>query len=217
MVATAPAVNTPVQHIVLEHVSWETYESLLADYVDQSVPHFTYDRGKLEIVSPLTNHEADNRTLGTVVELITMNWRLDIRDVGSMTYWRKDKRRGFEPDSSFYIQHVSDVRGKEQIGLSVDPPPDLVIEIEVTNAAIAKLPLYADAGIPEVWRVAGDRVTILTLQGGEYHDVRESLALFPLDRDTLSQFLTSGRTLPRPEWGDLVLDWARQHVPTRQR
>jgi Uma2 family endonuclease len=213
MVATAPAVNTPVQHIVLEHVSWETYESLLADYVDQSAPHFTYDQGKLEIVSPLTTHEADNRTLAAVVELLALDWRLDMRGVGSMTYRREDLQRGFEPDSSFYIQHVSEVRGKKQINISIDPPPDLVIEIEVSNAAIAKLPIYAAVGVPEVWRVAGDRVTILSLQAGEYRDDHSSQVLYPLDSEVLSRFLMDSRTLAWPEWGDAVRAWAQQNAP----
>ena len=217
MVATAPTVNTPAQHIVLEHVSWETYESLLADYVDQSVPHFTYDRGKLEIVSPSTTHEEDNQALGVVVELLSMDWRVDMRSVGSMTYSRRDLQQGFEPDKSFYIQHVADVRGRSQISLLVDPPPDLVIEVEVTNAVIPKLPLYAAVGIPEVWWVEGDRVTILALQSGEYREADSSPALSPLNSDVLSHFLTANRTMVRPDWGEAIRAWAREHAPSRQR
>ncbi len=37
--------NGVEQRVVLCDVSWETYERLLADHLDNSVPHFTYDRG----------------------------------------------------------------------------------------------------------------------------------------------------------------------------
>ena len=109
------------ERIVLHDVSWETYERLLADHVDRSVPHFTYDRGELEIVSPSTEHEEDNRTLALLIEIIAMEWEIDIRNVGSMTFKRLDLQRGFEPDSSFYVQHEPLVRGKAQIDLEVDP------------------------------------------------------------------------------------------------
>jgi Uma2 family endonuclease len=212
MVAKAPAVNTPVQHIVLEHVSWETYESLLADYVDQSVPHFTYDRGKLEIVSPSTPHEKDNRTLAMAVEVVAETWSVNLVNVGSMTFRRQDLLKGFEPDTSFYIQHEEQIRNRPQIQLPVDPPPDLLIEIEVTSPAIAKLPIYAEVGIPEVWRISGDRVTILTLRSGQYHEDSVSLALPPIDSDVASRFLEQSRDLPRIEWIRAVRAWAQAHV-----
>jgi Uma2 family endonuclease len=212
MVATAPAVNTPVQHIVLEHVSWETYESLLADYADQSAPRFTYDQGKLEIVSPLTTHEEDNRTLAMAVEVIAETWSVNLRNIGSMTFKREDLLRGFEPDTGFYIQREEQVRNRKQIHLAVDPPPDLVIEIEVTNAAIPKLPLYAEVGIPEVWRISGDRVTILRLESGEYHEGAVSVALPPIDNEIVSRFLQDSRRLLRVDWIRAVRAWARDQV-----
>jgi Uma2 family endonuclease len=191
-------------------VSWETYESLLADYVDQSVPHFTYDRGKLEIVSPSTPHEEDNRTLQRMAELIAYGLQIEFRNVGSMTFKREDLARGFEPDTSYYIQRVEHVRGRRQIALAVDPPPDLLIEIEVTNAAIAKLPIYAEAGIPEVWRISGDDVRFLGLQAGTYREIHQSLALPPLDSDVASQFLRDSHTKRQMEWMQMVSDWATE-------
>ncbi len=216
MVTRAPAVNTPVQQIVLDHVSWETYESLLADYVDSSVPHFTYDRGKLEIVSPSIPHETDSQTLGLLIELVAAEWETNIRNVGSATFKRKDLQRGFEADMTFYIHHEGQVRDKQRIDLSVDPPPDLLIEIEVTNSAIAKLPIYAEIGVPEVWRIDGDRVTVLALDAGDYRESAQSISLPPLDGDILSRFLVESRTMPRTGWIRAVRAWALEHAAARQ-
>ncbi|HEV2109542.1 MAG TPA: Uma2 family endonuclease [Thermomicrobiales bacterium] len=215
MVSSAPVANIPVQQILLRNVSWESYESLLADHVDSSVPHFTYDRGMLEIVSPSTPHEEDNRTLARIVEIITEEWMIEVRNVGSMTFKRKDLQRGFEPDTSFYIQHEEQVRGRRQIQLSIDPPPDLLIEIEVTNPAIAKLPIYAEVGVLEVWRSGGERVTILVLDAGHYCETDISTALSPLSADVLTRFVLDSRMMRSTEWVRSVRAWAREQAPVR--
>jgi Uma2 family endonuclease len=206
----ATLVRPPEQQVVLHNVSWETYEHLLADHLDSSAPRFTYDQGELEILSPSAEHERDNRSLALLVEDITMEWSIEVSNVGSMTFKRNDLQRGFEPASSFYIQNESLVRGRAQIDLTVDPPPDLVIEIEVSRSVVAKLPIYASLGIPEVWRSDGDRVAILALQGGGNEAEAVSAALAPLTTDLLSRFLRESRTLKRTEWRRQVRAWANE-------
>ena len=99
--------NSVEQRVVLYDVSWETYERLLADHLDNSVPHFTYDRGVLAIVSPLPEHEKINRTISLLVELLAEEFEVDLENLGSTTFKREDLKRGFEPESSFYIQNES--------------------------------------------------------------------------------------------------------------
>jgi Uma2 family endonuclease len=41
--------------------------------------------------------------------------------------------KGIEPDSCFYIQHEAMVRGKAHLDLTLDPPPDLALEIDITH------------------------------------------------------------------------------------
>lgn len=208
--ASAAAVEVaPDQRIVLHGVSWETYESLLADHVDRSVPHFTYDRGELEIVSPSTPHEEDNRTLALLVELVAIELAIDVRNVGSMTFKRADLEQGVEPDSCFYIQSEPKVRGRRQIDPAADPPPDLVIEIDVTRRSLDKLPIYARIGVPEVWRIKDGRVAIHLLQGGVYRASTVSSALPILTRDVLNRFLTQSRSLKRSAWVRTLHEWIR--------
>src|SRR5262249_51872696 len=98
----ASVLYVPDQRMILRNVSWETYERLLADHRDCSAPRFTYDRGTLEIMSPLPEHEESNRTLALLVEVVAEERELDIRNLGSTTFKREDLERGFEPDSCFY-------------------------------------------------------------------------------------------------------------------
>lgn len=210
---TATITAPSEQRIVLHDISWETYERLLADHIDSSAPRFTYDRGELEILSPSTEHEVDNRTFALLVEIIALELSIDVWNVGSMTFKRHRLQQGFEPDSSFYIQNEDRVRGRHQIDLAVDPPPDMIIEIEITRSAIPKLPIYAAMGVPEIWRWDAERVVILQLIDGEYAETDVSVALPPLTSEILTGFLKASRSLRRTDWVRQVREWAQQHAP----
>jgi Uma2 family endonuclease len=196
------------QRIVLHNVAWDTYERLLADHENSSAPRFTYDHGELEILSPSTEHEEGNRTLAMFVEIVALEQGIDVRIVGSMTFKREDLQQGLEPDSRFYVQNEPRVSGRTQIDLAIDPPPDLVIEMEVSRQAIPKLPLYTSMGVPEVWRSDRGQVTILRLQGGAYTESVASAALPPVTSEILTRFLAESRNLRRTAWLRQVREWA---------
>lgn len=201
------------QRIVLHDISWDTYERLLADHIDSSAPRFAYDRGELEILSPSIEHEEDNRTLALLVEIIAIEWSLRFRSVGSMTFKRQRLQKCFEPDSSFYVQNEGRVRGRRQIELAVDPPPDLIIEIEITRSAIPRVPLFAAMNVPEVWRWDGDRIVILHLTDDGYVQAEQSLALPPLTSDVITQLLVENQSTDRSAWARQVRAWAQQRAP----
>src|SRR5438045_4955835 len=154
----ATVLSTPNQRVVMDDISWETYEQLLADFAESSGYRLSYDGGTLEIMSPLEEHEESNRTLNLLVEAVAEEREIEIRNLGSTTFKRQDLGKGFEADSCFYIQNFERVRGKRRIDLLTDPPPDLVIEIDVTSPSLPKLPIFAQLGIPEVWRYDGQRL-----------------------------------------------------------
>ena len=200
------------QTVILHGVSWETYASLLADHRDRSAPRFAYDRGELEILSPSPEHEKLNRGLALLVEVVAEELGIDVYDLGSTTFKREDPERGFEPDSCFYIQNEERIRGKDRIDLEVTPPPDLVIEIDITSHALDKLPIYARLGVPEVWRYDGRRTAILQLEGAGYIEIGESMVLPPLPSATLSRFVEGGKSMRRTVWLREVREWTRAHA-----
>lgn len=153
------------QRVMLHNVSWETYARLVAERGDRRVPRFAYDRGELEIMSPSTEHESVAYFLGLLVALFAGETGVNAYGVGSTTFKREDLERGFEPDSCFYVQNEERIRGKSRIDLDVDPPPDLVIEVDITSPSLAKLPIYARIGVREIWRHDGERVSIFVLRG----------------------------------------------------
>jgi Uma2 family endonuclease len=202
--------DPPDQRVILNNISWDLYERMLAEFADSSTPRLAYDRGTLEIMSPLQEHEEWNRSIATLVEIIAVSWGLRIRNLGSTTFKRADLARGFEPDSSFYIQNAGQIRGKSQVDLTVDPPPDLVIEIDLTHSSLDKLPIYARLRIPEVWRYNGARATILALESGSYQECSESIALPGLTAVTLTDLIEDSKSMERHDWWQRVQDWARK-------
>jgi Uma2 family endonuclease len=205
----SPPIAPSDRRIVLPHVSWETYERLLADDEERRVPRLTYDQGVLEIVSPSGPHEEDSFALAFLVEIVAAVLAVPVRSVGSMTYRRRDLQRGFEPDASFYVQHEAQLRGRREIDAAVDPPPDLVIETDVSRSSLDKLSLFAAIGVPEVWRCDGQRVLIYVLDVKTYRRSDASAVLPPLTSDVLTHFLIERRTQPSPTWFQAVSDWAR--------
>jgi Uma2 family endonuclease len=195
--------------VVLHHVTWETYERLLADDVERRVPRMTYDQGVLELVTPSKPHEMDAATIVRVVDIVAAVLGIPVQSVGSTTYRRNDLHRGFEPDASFYIQNEARVRDRREINLAVDPPPDLILEMEMSRTVRDKLPLFASMGIVEIWHCDGERVTILTLDQNECQTSPASLALPALTSEVLTRFLAASRTMLSPEWFLAVSDWAQ--------
>jgi Uma2 family endonuclease len=154
--------------ILLTNISWKTYESLLNELTEQGGIRLTYDRGNLEIMTPSAPHEKYKKILGRFVESVSDELNVEICSLGSLTCRREDLARGLEPDQCYYIQNENVVWDKEQIDLNQDPPPDLVVEIDVTSSSIDRLSLYASLGVPEVWRYDGNRLIIYQLEAQEY-------------------------------------------------
>jgi Uma2 family endonuclease len=195
--------------VVLPCVSWETYERLLADDDERRVPRMTYDQGVLELVTPSMSHEEDVQAISALMRIVTAQLGIPVRSAGSTTYRRADLHRGFEPDASFYVQNEERIRGQREVDLTVDPPPDVVLEMEMSRSARDKLPLFASMGIPEVWRCDGQQVTILILELDRYHESPSSLALPVLSSEVLTRFLAKSRTMLSPDWFQSVSDWAQ--------
>jgi Uma2 family endonuclease len=210
-VASPPRVEAD-DCVVLDCVSWETYERLLSDDEERRVPRMTYDRGVLELVTPSKPHEVDAAAITRIVDIVTAVLGIPIQSTASTTYRRHDLERGFEPDASFYIQNEPRVRDRREVDLTVDPPPDVVLEMEMSRSARDKLPLFASMSIPEVWRCDGQRVSIFILdrERNRYRKSSQSLALSVLSSAVLTRFLVESRTTLSPDWFQAVSDWARE-------
>jgi Uma2 family endonuclease len=185
-----PAVPTPAaQRLVLAGVSWRAYTRLLRVFDDRHL-RITYDRGALEIMTLSPPHERVKHLLGLFVVALVEELGWDWAGFGSMTFRRRRRRRGLEPDECFWIASEPLVRGKEQIDLRVDPPPDLVLEIEITHSALDRMAIYAALAVPEVWRCDGQTIVVELLGADGRYTAGTTSRAFPfLDLAEVARFL----------------------------
>lgn len=111
-------------------VSWQTYRALMAEVGDDRGWRIAYNPGVLELRMPLLKHQAPKGLLENFIETVADELEMEILEVGALTLEREDLSRAIEPDSCFYLQNERKVRGKEEIKLPDDPPPDLAIEVD---------------------------------------------------------------------------------------
>lgn len=198
------------QPVLMDGVSWETYEAMLADGGDRRRTRMTFDQGVLEIVTPSYEHEHAGNVVAKVAEALMDARRQDYAPAGSTTFKDQGAERGFEPDASYYVEHAARIRGLTRIDLDSDPPPDLVIEIDVSRSSLNKLPVYAGLGVPEVWRHQHGRVQMYRLAGGSYVEVEDSAVIPGLSGDRLTAFVRDSLTASRPDWWRGVEAWVRE-------
>lgn len=185
---------TPENRVILKGVSWSTFKALLADVGDDRAWRIAYDRGVLEIRMPLEEHEEPKRLIESFVEAIVDELEIELRSLGSLTLEREELSRAVEPDSCFYIQNESLVRGRN-INLPNDPPPDLVLESDYTNSSVNKLTIYASLGVPEIWRYQRQSLQVYQLVEGKYQKCDRSLAFPLLPVAEIPGFIEQSRTL----------------------
>ena len=179
----------PEQQFTLTDISWEGYETILNLLNDRPV-RVTYNRGVLELMILSYAHERYKKLLARLLETLTEELNIPIEAAGSTTFKRQVLERGLEPDECFYIQNQAKVRGKKAINLNADPPPDLVIEIDITNSVIDRLEIYAALGVPEIWRWDNGTLQFWILQQGRYQQVQNSLNFPQLATTNLDAFIT---------------------------
>ena len=204
-----PTVVAPIgQCVIVQGVSWETYTCLVADFADSRGVRMAYDQGTLEFMVPSLNHEQVADLLADIVKAVAEAHELDFVPAGSTTFKRQGVRRGFEPDASFYIQHAAAVQGHTTIDLDRDPPPDLIIEIDLSHPSLDKFPIYAALGVPEVWRYDGQQVYVYFRTEDTYIEVAVSAILPGITPAHLTELVQMGLELPRLTWIRRVRTWA---------
>jgi Uma2 family endonuclease len=178
----APSVKQPPpgRCLRLSGIDWQTYTRLLRAFAERPGVRLTYDRGELEMMSPLLEHDDDARFLGDLVFVLTEELGLPLKRGGSTTLRRRLRRRGIEADECFWIANAPRMAGRRRLNLRTDPPPDLAIEVDVTHSSLDRLGIYAALGVPEVWRLDGDVLTFFVLGAdGAYAGAAASRS-FPL-------------------------------------
>ena len=176
--------------LICRDVSWDEYENLLAEVGDDSHTRISYNNGKLEIMSPSRMHELYKGLISRLVDVLTEELNLEYVSFGAMTWRRQQKAKGTEADECFYIQNFLRVADKKEINLEIDPPPDLVIEVDIYHDSSSKFSIYAALGVSEIWQHDGSEIRFFHLIENEYQEVSHSVCFPFLSSQIVTQFLT---------------------------
>lgn len=208
--STGPAPHEPAEErVFLHNVQWQTYERLLADLANQSSIRLSYNQGTLEIMTPLAEHEVVNRRLDLLIQILAAELLIEVGAFGSTTFRRAELERGFEPDSCFYVKNEQRVRGKRSIDLTVDPPPDLIVEIGITRNSMNKLPIYGLIGVSEVWRYDNSELKFYKLAEGTYTVSPNSVAFPILTSEEAFDLISSTMAVSSTQFLRTLQQWAR--------
>jgi len=202
------------QRVVFHHISWQTFKAMLTEIGEDRTSRLIYDQGTLEIMTPLMSHEQSNRLIERLIYVLVEEMGLNLVTTGSTTLERPDLERGAEPDSSYYIQNESLMRDREEIDLTQDPPPDLVLEVEYSRSSVDKLRLYASMGVPEFWRYNGHVLRIYRLDGEQYQLGENSPTFAPVAASEIPRFIEEAKKIGEVAMIKSFRAWVRQQLDT---
>lgn len=187
----------PGQQLLLKNISWQQFETILNELGESRAARLSYSNGWLEIMVPLPEHEKDKEIIGDLVKILLEELEIDFEPLGSTTFKSERMTQAVEPDACFYIENHQAVIGKNRIDLTVDPPPDLAIEIDITSRT--QFENYQRLRVPELWRCTRNGLQINLLREGIYVESNvspnfPSIPILELINRTVEQNLCVGRS-----------------------
>jgi Uma2 family endonuclease len=205
----------PGQQLLMTDVSWQMYEQLLEEYSEKRGTRINYSQGVLEIMVPLPEHEDDKIIISNLVEILLEELDIEFRNLASTTFKSEVMQQGLEADSCFYIENEAVIRGKKRIDLTIEPPPDLAIEIDITSRT--RFNNYQALGVRELWRFNGTKLEINVLQAGRYVQVNESpnFPKLPLLNQVIPQYLEQSKIEGRNKTMKAFRGWVRTQIEER--
>jgi Uma2 family endonuclease len=184
--------------LVVNDFSWDDYELLIEDLDGRHNPRLSYDCGRLEVVSTSPRHDAYDRMIDAFVWAFSEAHGTALQAYGQATWKLKSAGKGAEGDCCYYVQNARKVIGKDEIPLESNPPPDIIVEIDLTTDSTRKLRIYAGLGVPEVWIFDGKAFHFYELVVGKYKHIPASKCLpgltGPLMLEGLAIAKTHGQT-----------------------
>lgn len=201
------------ERFVFEVADWRFYELILRKTGDRRV-FVTFDGERLEVMSPSFRHDLSAERLAVLVRQVLNHVNVPSLGAGSFTLKKRKASRGLEPDRCFYIRSVNAIRGKQEVDLRSDPPPDLAIEVEISRRLLDRIDIYRRLGVPEVWCYDGNRLRVLRLGKEGYDEVTRSPALPDLPPpEEVHRLVQQSWDMDDLAWSKVVQQWLRDYLP----
>lgn len=182
--------NIVAEQRLLTNTNWDGYVAI-REALKESQVRLTFDRGRLELVTLSRKHERILGTLRCLLETMLLETNTSCELGGSMTFQRSDMERGLEPDACYWIANSKALAGRDDYIPMQDPPPDLVLEVDVSSSSLDRMAMFGSMGVPEVWRYADSQgLSFYRLtESGSYAQCEHSPAFPFLSSALLAQFI----------------------------
>jgi Uma2 family endonuclease len=204
------------QRFMLYEADWKQYEQLRRSLDERGQRAFiTFDGHRIELMSPSMEHDRASELVGQIVRAIARATHTEYVSGGSTTFKRRELKRGLEPDRCFWTSNRAKVLGVKRIDLKIHPPPDLVIEVEVSRRLLDRKEIYARLGVPELWVYGGKTFRILELDGQRVYQPAERSVSFPAVQFAgVERLLQRATAMYELEWETQVEKWVRKAILT---
>ena len=201
----------PGHRLLLNDVKWQEFEAILEELGEHRGSRIAYSQGTLEFRMPLPEHEFNKEIIGDMVRILIEELEIDFEPFGSTTFQEKSMLQAIEPDKSFYIQNYALMIGKKRIDLTVDPAPDLAIEVDLTSKT--QLDAYVALGVPEIWRYENKRLQINVLEDGKYveSEISPTFPNLPII-EAISQYCEQSQTAGTSQTLRLFRNWVKEQI-----
>lgn len=201
----------PGQSLLLHRVTWQEFEQILDELGEHRGKRIAYSHQTLEIMAPLPEHESNKEFIGDFIKVLLEELDIEFYPLGSTTFKNELMQQGIEPDNCFYIENEARVRGKNRLDLTIDPPPDLALEIDVTSRTHREI--YAGLGVPELWRFEKGELQINILSEGRYQVVEISphFPSFPL-KEVIPHYLRRAKETGRNKIMKAFRLWVKEQI-----
>ena len=201
----------PGNKLLLKDVKWEEFEKILEDLGEERSTRIAYENRTLEIMTPLPEQERSKEVISDLLKALLEELETEFLTLGSTTFKNELMTAGIEPDNCFYIEHEAAVRNKERLDLSVVPPPDLVLEIDVTSRTHPSI--YEALGVPELWRFEKGKLKIYVLEDGKYleSDKSKNFPGFPLI-EAIPEYRDRVKTTGRNQTMKAFRAWVKEQI-----
>jgi Uma2 family endonuclease len=215
------------KRVTLSGVSWQQFETLLDELGTNRVARLTYDslgsphdRGKLEMMTPLEEHQRCSRLIESLILVFADELVLQVSSIGSVLLKRADLGCCIQPESCYYLDKEVEMRRRAELNLEQVAPPDLVLDVTINKSALNLFAIYAAMGIPEVWQYVttiGDDVlkgnlVIYALQGDRYVPSTHSLAFPLLPSKRVLEFLEQSDSIGLAQSLILLKSWIKEKL-----
>ncbi|MGI0490667.1 Uma2 family endonuclease [Alkalinema pantanalense CENA528] len=206
------------KRILLKNISWAKLEELLAELGSNREAHLTYDRGRLEMMTPLEEHNRCNRLLESLLLVVADEMGDSLVSPGNVLLLQPEIGRAIQPMACYYLENAPAIPPSGKLDVTQVPPPDIAIEIALQESDSPKrLSFYETMGVPEIWQyvtTVGEEVLkgdlkIWALDRGGYRPVQISPAYDFLTIAKVTEFLAESETLGLARALTLLRSWVK--------